>query len=255
MKKVFLIYLLHLLTVSSMFAQQEIFPKGMKWEECLAEPGSPLDLSNTTKYEIGEEVEKNSMIYKKILVNGESSGLLVRESDNVVWLLTDEYPKEIKLYDFNWDSTLPLTTEYLKETDEEGTGVELLTNEWKPKYDITYVGDNTYQYREESEGTEIRNIGRVTELTCNSSLLGYKEPYVIPPGLIYSKVLWINRNGKEIFRSESSEEWIMEIPNGIRQSTSSSTKSSSLYDLSGRRLSSEPQKGVYIKDGKKVVIK
>ena len=33
MKKAFLFSLLHLLTVSSVFAQMEVFPKGMKWEE------------------------------------------------------------------------------------------------------------------------------------------------------------------------------------------------------------------------------
>ena len=236
-----------------MFAQMEVFPKGMKWEECLAEPGSPIDLNNTTKYEVGDQIEKNGVTYKSILINSENSGLLVRESNNVVWLLTSDYPEEIKLYDFNWDSTQPLTTEYLKETDAEGTNVEKVAVEVSPEYEVTYVGDNTYQYHQEGSGTVIRNIGRVTELNRNSSLLGYKEPNVIMPGLIYSKVLWISHNNKEIFRSESSEEWITEIPNGIQLRTYTPTPFNLLYDLSGRRLNAEPQHGVYIKEGKKVV--
>ncbi len=255
MKKAFLFSLLHLLTVSSVFAQMEVFPKGMKWEECLAEPGSPIDLNNTTKYEVGDQIEKNGVTYKSILINSENSGLLVRESNNVVWLLTSDYPEEIKLYDFNWDSTQPLTTEYLKEIDEEGTGVEKLSLEWLPDYEETFVGDNTYKYYKDNNGAEICNIGRVTDLNRNGSLLGYKVPYISLPGLIYSKVLWISRNDKEIFRSESSDEWIIEIPNGISQNTYTITKTSPLYDLSGRRLNGEPQHGVYIKDGKKVVIK
>ncbi len=255
MKKAFLFSLLHLLTVSSVFAQMEIFPKGMKWEECLAEPGSPIDLTNTTKYEIGDAIEKNNVTYNEVLINGERAGVWVRESNNVVWLLTNDYPNEIKLYDFNWDSTLPLTTEYLKEIDEEGTGVEKLSLEWLPDYEETFVGDNTYKYYKDNNGAEICNIGRVTDLNRNGSLLGYKVPYISLPGLIYSKVLWISRNDKEIFRSESSDEWIIEIPNGISQNTYTITKTSPLYDLSGRRLNKEPQRGVYIRDRKKVVIK
>ena len=252
MKKVLILFAIMLLP-TMLFAQMEVFPKGMKWEECLAEPGSPIDLNNTTKYEVGDQIEKNGVTYKSILINSENSGLLVRESNNVVWLLTNDYPNEIKLYDFNWDSTQPLTTEYLKEIDEEGTGVEKLSLEWLPDYEETFVGDNTYKYYKDNNGAEICNIGRVTDLNRNGSLLGYKVPYISLPGLIYSKVLWISRNDKEIFRSESSDEWIIEIPNGISQNTYTITKTSPLYDLSGRRLNGEPQRGVYIKDGRKVV--
>ena len=252
MKKVLILFAIMLLP-TMLFAQMEVFPKGMKWEECLAEPGSPIDLNNTTKYEVGDQIEKNGVTYKSILINSENSGLLVRESNNVVWLLTSDYPEEIKLYDFNWDSTQPLTTEYLKEIDEEGTGVEKLSLEWLPDYEETFVGDNTYKYYKDNNGAEICNIGRVTDLNRNGSLLGYKVPYISLPGLIYSKVLWISRNDKEIFRSESSDEWIIEIPNGISQNTYTITKTSPLYDLSGRRLNGEPQRGVYIKDGRKVV--
>ena len=50
--------------------------------------------------------------------------------------------------------------------------------------------------------------------------------------------------------------WETSIETGVEpiEKTASST-SDNLYDLSGRRLSKEPQRGVYIKDGKKVVIK
>lgn len=44
-------------------------------------------------------------------------------------------------------------------------------------------------------------------------------------------------------------------PTGIQKTLNEKSTMSSFYDLSGRRLSKEPQKGVYIRDGKKVVIK
>lgn len=42
---------------------------------------------------------------------------------------------------------------------------------------------------------------------------------------------------------------------GLNQLNNTIPQSSSLYDLSGRRLTREPERGVYIKDGRKVVIK
>ena len=44
-------------------------------------------------------------------------------------------------------------------------------------------------------------------------------------------------------------------PTGIQKTLNEKSTMSSFYDLSGRRLNGEPQHGVYIKDGKKVVIK
>ena len=44
------------------------------------------------------------------------------------------------------------------------------------------------------------------------------------------------------------------LPEGIL-STSMPETSSALYDLSGRRLQQKPQKGIYIQDGKKVLVK
>ena len=149
--------------------------------------------------------------------NNEFSGLCVRENDDKVWLLTKEYPTEILLYNFDWDSNQEIVTEYLKGQDEEN-------DDYKVCQETTPVGDsqsveiegNTYQYiMKRLSGTVIRGIGKVAELNRYPCLLSYRELAVIP-GLEYLKVHWIKRNGVEIFRSESAKEWTEEIRDNYR---------------------------------------
>jgi hypothetical protein len=90
---------------------------------------------------------------------------------------------------------------------------------------------------------------------------------VILPGLLYMKVLWINRNGEEIFRSEIAEEWTSDKPNTSRieclTPNPSPVREGSIYDLSGRKINSQfstfnsqfRKKGLYIEDGKKIIVK
>ena len=44
-------------------------------------------------------------------------------------------------------------------------------------------------------------------------------------------------------------------PTSIQEALNNTPISDTLYDLQGRRLTSQPSKGVYIQSGKKVVVK
>ena len=189
------------------------FPTGMTWEEIVVNPDMELEDNNACIYEIGTDTIIGDVTYKKVLRNNVFSGLCVRESGDKVWLLAKEYPTEILLYNFDWDSNQEIVTEYLKGQDEED-------DDYKVCQETTPVGDSqtveiegkSYQYIiKRLSGTVIRGIGKVAELNRYPCLLSYREPAEILPGLDYLKVHWIKRNGVEIFRSESAKEWTEEI--------------------------------------------
>ena len=258
-----------LLTGSGVYSQAEskYFPTGMKWQEAVVEPiadGEGYTYTGYVRtYEIGEEESVNGVAYRKVLADGVDAGLWVREASDCVLLLSSEYPHELRLYDFNWNQTEPSVTEYLQE--DETDGFSLFTESNVSAYEETQVGTNNYQYRHALSGTVICGIGRVTELNRNTALLGYKRAEAGMPGLIYVKVLWITRNGKDIFKSETPDEWISTIPlnNGesaIQQiELGSNTIEVTCHSPSGMRQSS-PRKGLNIirtKDGqtRKVLVR
>ena len=184
------------------------FPTGMRWKEVLAEPHYlPLDTMDAAiVYEIGPYVFRNEKWYKSVLKNEEPMRLWIRESGTSVFMLTDDYANELKVYDFAWSDGTASVMEYLRETDK---GVEkcVQTLDFSKAQTCT-VGEHTYDFIRCETGMVIRGIGRVTELNRGMSILGYRVPETILPGLIYRKVLWVVRNDKEIFRSELAEEWI-----------------------------------------------
>ena len=184
------------------------FPTGMTWKEVLAEPNYlPLDTTRAWVYEIGTDTMIDQKSYKKVYVNGQPTKLWIREEGTEVYLLTDKIPLEFILYDFGWDDNKIMYTYYLQENGSEYGLKE--NSQYAPlDYKTKTVGDRNFQYISDCDGTTIRDIGRVTELNKNGSLLGYAMPEEILPGLIYNKVLWVRRNNQEIFRSEVAEEWI-----------------------------------------------
>lgn len=236
-RTVTIIFLFALLSTVHVSADEvnDYFPTGMIWKETYAEPGLPLDtIHNTQTYEIGKDTLIKGTTYKCVITEGESCQLWIRENKHEVWLLTSDYPKEIKLYDFNWEEADSIYTEYLQES---GDSMKLysqliLTADSKE----THVGQNAYQYLHEMTGTTIRNIGRVTELNRNSCLLGYKVSDMILPGYIFRKVLWIRRNNTEVFRSVLSDEWSSTIPNGINIQRAQITHNNISFERKGNQL-------------------
>ena len=197
------------------------FPTGMTWEEIVVDPFMEQENVNACIYEIGTDTIIGDITYKKVLKDNVFSGLCVRESGDKVWLLAKEYPTEILLYNFDWDSNQEIVTEYLKGKphmvqDEEDYEVRQETIPVGDSQTVEIEG-RTYQYiMQNLSGTIIRGIGKVAELNRYPCLLSYREPAEIPPGLDYHKVHWIKRNGVEIFRSESAKEWTAGIMDDFR---------------------------------------
>ena len=204
---IFLIVFLSLGTEKS-YCQNEsnYFPTGMKWQEATVELYPPVvNIENSHTYEIGADIVINNVTYKEIKVDGVPASLWMREENNKVWLLSDKYPQEFKIYDFNWESEAdPLYTEYLQENEN---GIELKKMELPVTYKTICRDGQNYQFHQEGDGIVIRNIGRVHELNRNSCLLGYELPEEILPGLNYWKVLWIEKEGVVTFKSDSPMEW------------------------------------------------
>ena len=187
----------------------EYFPIGMKWKEVLATPGIPLDTITATLYEIGDDTLIGTVRYKEVFRNNKRCKLWIREEGQVVWLLTSDYPTEIKLYDFDWDRK-ESTVEVLREYGENFELCSASINFEDRK--TTYTETLSYEYISKHDGTLIRGVGRVSELNRDACLLGYKLPEVMLPGLEYHKILWITRDGETVFRSNDSNEWIDSIP-------------------------------------------
>ena len=265
MKKLFST-LIGILVIGTATVRAQYFPTGMTWEEMSVEPptvGKYPDDENagiygTNIYEIGADTLVGDVVYKKVLRDHVFCGLCVRESGDKVWLLTNDYPTEILLYNFDWDNNQEITTEYLKRKDNRDVDEYEVRQETFSVSDCqtVVINGNTYQYfRDIFISSLIRGIGKVAELNRFPGLLSYREPHMIIPGLIYQKVLWIKRNGVEIFRSEDPMEWTEEDPAGISITKSDKLSNSTIFDLQGRRLTGKPAKGVYIEDGKKRVVK
>ena len=261
MKQVLLI-LTMFLTTSIANAQWDApyFPTGMTWVERILDfdTGEP-EWGDVDTFEIGNDTIINERTYKKVMCNGKQEPVWLREQDNIVWLLTDVSPQELKLYDFNWDDRQEITTEYFRECDDD---YQLLTETF-PTKDVmaTFLDGKEIQFcRQSFIRTTIREIGNVIELNRNGGihdnhftcLLGYCMPQHVLPGLTYKKVISIQRNGVEIYHSENFDDWIETIPNGI-QSFRVGDSSNPLFDLQGRPLSTPPSRGMYIQDGKKVI--
>ena len=199
----------------------EYFPVGTEWKEVFTESVVPAFgecSKNVTipaiTYKIVNDTLINGTKYKAVSANDNKPELWLREADNCVWLLSADFPQEIKIYDFNWSSGEPVQTEYVIEKED---GQKTLATETQPNNYLTVkLGSTTYQCYNDLEGTVICNIGRVSELNRNSSLLGYIQPEVVLPGLQYWKVLWIRQYGKTIFKSENEYEWTAYIPNRIQ---------------------------------------
>ena len=274
LNSILLFLLIYLGDIVSLTAQNAdiYFPTGMKWKEVVAEPRYlPLDTTYSRIYEVGPDTVVNKHTYKRVFRNGETTQLFVREDSGLVWLLSDEYEREILLYDFNDEPDKTHYTEYIRETDN---GMEVFQDEFSVSdYQTMTYGTQTYQCLWTDNCRILRGIGRVADLHRNGSLLGYRKMKVILPGYLFMKVLWINRNGEEIFRSEIAEEWTSDKPNTSRieclTPNPSLREGGTIYDLSGRKVSSQSsyslptregqggslRKGLYIKDGKKIIVK
>ena len=262
MKQTLFIFLMTAFQLLPLHAQEahRYFPTGMKWKEVVAEPYYlPLDTVFSSIYEIGEDTLVDGRSCKSVIMDGKSLGQWVYEEGDKVWVITEDYPDPVMIYDFNWNGTNPYY-EYLRvyyTSSESEYETELVRSYLEmEETGHTIYNNQDVEYLMDFEGALIRHIGRVSDLYKNC-LLGYKIIEPVLPGFMFFKVLWIIRDGQEIFRSENAEEWTVEVPDDTHDVPVSvfgpHTPNPPYFDLQGRRLSAPPSHGVYIHGGRKLV--
>lgn len=102
-----------------------------------------------------------------------------------------------------------------------------------------------------------KNIGLIVS-SASSGISGVVNDCkrLVPDGNYFSQNLWIN-NSNRSNRTKLIQNWLADInyqqTTGIRVAQVVSSAPARVYDLSGRQLVHEPSKGVFIKDGKKIV--
>lgn len=102
-----------------------------------------------------------------------------------------------------------------------------------------------------------KNIGLIVS-SASSGISGVVNDCkrLVPDGNYFSQNLWIN-NSNRSNRTKLIQNWLADInyqqTTGIREAQAVSAAPARVYDLNGRQLAHEPSKGVFLKDGKKIV--
>lgn len=102
-----------------------------------------------------------------------------------------------------------------------------------------------------------KNIGLIVS-SASSGISGVVADCkrLVPNGKYFNENLWIN-NSNRSNRSSLIQNWLTVISyqqtTDINKMKATTTAPASIYDLSGRGLAQEPSKGIYIRNGKKVV--
>jgi Flavodoxins len=104
-----------------------------------------------------------------------------------------------------------------------------------------------------------KNIGLIVS-SASSGISGVVDDCkrLVPDGKYFSENLWINHSNHSN-RATLIQNWLSAINyntvTGISEIKTTTAAPTCIYDLGGRMLVKEPSKGIYIKNGKKVVIK
>ena len=102
-----------------------------------------------------------------------------------------------------------------------------------------------------------KNIGLIVS-SASSSISGVVADCkrLVPDGKYFSENLWINHSNHSK-RSTLIQNWLTAINyhtvTGINETKTAATAPTRIYDLAGRLLVAEPSKGVYMKNGKKII--
>ena len=104
-----------------------------------------------------------------------------------------------------------------------------------------------------------KNMGLIVS-SASSGISGVVDDCkrLVPDGKYFSENLWINHSNHSN-RATLIQNWLTainyNIVTGISEIKTTTAAPTCIYDLGGRMLVKEPSKGIYIKNGKKVVIK
>lgn len=102
-----------------------------------------------------------------------------------------------------------------------------------------------------------KNVGLIVS-SASSGISGVVADCkrLVPEGKYFSENLWINHSNHSN-RASLIQNWLAVVNyntvTGISETRAVETVPARIYDLNGRQLAQEPQKGIYIKNGKKIV--
>lgn len=246
----------------------------------------------TVEYRVQGEYTDMDWVYRKVFTNGptwtDSLALMILEMDNrvLVSVPTHNYLEEFYVpfpgtaYQFDWSVGKGLYYEDILESNTTseypyhcyyGIIDEIKEGIFGGVCSLKYVDLNGKAPVNPQEpgntdtegGRIIQGIG-ITEWKSGECLFGPPNPYgalsmfdygrqdLYPERHYRSMLVHFERNGEVLYDFSPKKGAI----NGIRNVSKEYTPiDQTYYDLQGRRLTSQPSKGVFIKDGKKVVVK
>ena len=149
---------------------EDHFPALASWTEEWASDDPGAEQSSQIIYKVGWDVTKDGVTYRPIKINGKDAGMWIREEDGKVFLLREDYPKEILLYDFGWEGKESFNRQYLLngELHEETIPITSVKQ--------MAVGDHgswsLYDYIEVGSTKLIKGIGLIEERQRDCCLLG-----------------------------------------------------------------------------------
>ena len=103
-----------------------------------------------------------------------------------------------------------------------------------------------------------KNIGLIVS-SASSGISGVVADCkrLVPDGKYFSENLWINHSNHSN-RTSLIQNWLSAVNyttlTAISEKQAAESTPARIYDLNGRQLTSEPQKGIYVKNGKKRII-
>ena len=242
----------------------------------------------TIEYYVQGEFADGDLVYKKVYTNGpewtDSLTLLISNGDfygnsNCILVKIPEnmgdvpFPSEI--YQFDWSVGKGLYYRDMQESNSTGEypyyfffGVidEIKEGDFGGVRPLKYVDldgkapDNTYEdwdlgYTDGRGGRIIQGIG-ITEWNDGECLFGPANPYLA--------MTWScgNRHYRSMLVHFERDNEVLydvwpkkEIPSGITIKDAQSANQGALFDLQGRKLQGKPTRGIYIENGKKILIK
>ena len=157
---------------------EKYFTKRTRWVEQWYTPGTEPEYSSVKIYSIGKDVVFNDTTYKEVLIDGNESGMWLREEDDKVFLRRDDFPHEIMLYDFDWTDKESIKRQYIEkgELKEEVipiTSIKEMALDDEGGWAFT-------DYIDVGDTKIIKGIGLICEHTKDCCLLGSVVPDDIP---------------------------------------------------------------------------
>ena len=274
---------------------EEYYPEGTKWTEIrldtlkynswYSKVGDDwVPNFETIEYYVQGEYTDKHYVLKKVYTNGpewtDSLAFLLLESrQNVeMTVIADGYALLPGVaYQFNWSVGKGIYYRDILESNSTGEyplylffGVinEIKEGDFGGVRPLKYVDldgkapDNTYEYwdwgfTDARGGRIIQGIG-ITEWNDGECLFGPPDPYYAGYGWrgdyksrhYRSMLVHFERNGEVLYDVWPKKE----TPSGITIKDSQTASQGTLFDLQGRMIA-KPQKGIYIKNGKKILIK